>query len=365
MDFTQEIAALPSFIHQGIYHAARGLTPLSRSLAGMDDPALRASCEQYHAFVTDLLSDMYDHPEAYFLPVMMLENFCGGKKVNGMKQRFPAKTKSILAQSRNAVHGYLTLLCLLGRHGVLQGDTLCVHPENMPSIAKQVSTTTSPISLEKRLAALARVGFVMSDIGFVSANHPGMFPALCALAQRDDKLSGFNFFAFTCAEFRNIGKKYKPTYEDYFQPLCADQRAKALALHDFALHHKLNPTISTFWKVDYKYRGVQVMCVSSAGDCETKLDIRLVGTYNWDDPALINDRLALTPPAFQRHALRHVWHCDACSTSHLGRFVTVLGKRQRVCGGGVIGFRWGNPTDEDIASIERMIQLRREIIDEI
>ncbi|MFV0400816.1 MAG: hypothetical protein ACK5LX_09410 [Oscillospiraceae bacterium] len=365
MDFTVERTDFPSAIHKNIYFTARCVTPLEYSLPGVEDEALRESCRQYHAFVMTLFSDMYDDPGAYELPVGQLEEFCCGRKINGMKQKYPGKAKSVLAQMRNSVHGYLYLLCILGKNGELHGEVLTIPPEAMAEAKKRVNTSVSPIPLEKRLRALERIGLAKTEDGFVSTHYPSMFPAMCGLAAKGEKYSGFDFFNFCNADFRNLATKYKPSYEDYFRPLPRELRERAIDLHGFALENKLRPVIGTFWKVEYKYRGVQVMCIGSAGDCESKLDVRITCTYSWDDPALINDRLAAQPAEFRQYALRHVHRCNACSTNHLGRFVTVLGKRQRVCGGGVIGFRWGNPSDGDMECIRKIIELRREIIDEI
>ncbi len=362
MDFARELVDFPSAVHRLIYFAARGLTPPEKSLPGVADPDMRASCAAYRGFLLDMLSDMYDNPEAYRLPVLELERFLDGRKRNDVKQKFPARTKAVLSRTRNAVHGYMLLLCMLGLSGTPRGDALTVPAEAFPAIEKRVNGPTSPIPLDARLAALTRVGFLKTGDGFRAQARPNLFPALCALAKKTGgKLSGFEFFAFCNAEFRALGAKYRPTPEDYFSPLVRERRAAAATLDDIAAKNGLHSVISTFWKADYKYRGAQAFCVNSF---EGELDIRVTETYNWDDPALINDRLAKESPAFQRDALRHVWRCDACATTHLGRFVTVLGKRQRVCGGGVIGFRWRNPTPEDIRVIERLIELRCEIIDE-
>jgi hypothetical protein len=402
MDFANELSEFPSAVHKCIYAAARGLTPAERSIDFVKDSEMRASCIEYHAFITDMLSDMYDYPDEYYLPVLALENFCGGKKINGMKQKYPSKTKNIIAQTRNSVGGYIKLLHLLGRSGELINKTLSIPAAEIENIEKQVNTTVSPISLDARLKALSRIGLKAcggdigadagggvgddicmgssgdvsddicinvdssgGDINFISTRYPNMFPAMRALAQKADKQSGFDYFAFQTLEFRNIERKFKPTYVDYYNPLTAEQCKQANALHEFATANKINPVISTFWKVDYKYRGVHVMCIGTEGDHERLLDIRIFSTYNWDDSALINTRLAKEPPDFQKQALRHVWRCNACSTSHLGRFVTVLGKRQRVCGGGLIGFRWYNPSDGDLEQIKRHIKIRCEIIDEL
>ena len=50
--------------------------------------SLKLSCEAYHRFVLDMLSDMYEFPKAYELPVLELEHFLDGRKLNGISLRF-------------------------------------------------------------------------------------------------------------------------------------------------------------------------------------------------------------------------------------------------------------------------------------
>lgn len=364
MDFTTELTTFESTVHQVIYAAARGLAPLEVTLPSVPEE-LREACTALHDFMVDMHSDMYDHPEAYALPVLALEAYCGGRTVNAMKQKAPSKTKGVLAQTRNVVQGYIGLLYWLGRLGTVREGGLAVSGEDLAVIGPRVSTSTSPIALEVRLKALERVGLLQVEGGFASGRYPQMFAALHAMAQRADKQSGFPYFAFGTADFRALGPKYKPAPEDYFWPLITAQREDALALHAFALAKGLKPTIQTFWKVDYKYRATQVMCIGSEWDFERMLDIRIVGTYAWDDPELINGRLRREPEQFQRTVLRNVWRCDACSTTHLAAFVTILGRRQRVCGGGMIGFRFRNPGTEEMAVLRRLVELRVEILEEL
>ena len=59
--------------------------PLSRTLEAVSEPALRESCIELHSFVLDMLSDMYEHPEAYYLPVMKIEDFLDGKPIHIVK----------------------------------------------------------------------------------------------------------------------------------------------------------------------------------------------------------------------------------------------------------------------------------------
>lgn len=362
MDFNLELTEFPSTVHRNIYCAARQLTPLARSVAGITDGALKASCEAYHAFTLEMLSDMYEHPEAYGLPVMELEKFLGGKKLNSVRRKYPAQTEKLRSQTYNAVNGYQVFLCALARESEVQGGALLLPPGVLEAAGKRACGPSSPIPLNQRLEALKRVGLLPEGDRLVSVRHPDMFAGMCALAKSSEKMSSFGYFAFQNLEFRNIGAKYKPAYEDYMNPLVAARRAIADEIHGSALALKARPACNTFWKVDYKYKGAQVMCLENEhGD----LGIRITGTYGWDDPALINSRLEGESPEFGKYILRHIWGCTGCSTTHLGAFATILGQKRRVCMSGGIGFRWWNPTAGDLEAIQKCLAFRCEIIDEL
>ena len=362
MDFTGELTVFPSMVHRNIYSAARQISPLDRSLCGMEDGSRKDSCKAFHAFILEMLSDMYENPEAYGLPVYLLENFLNGRKLNGVKRKQPAHTEKIRSQTYNAVNGYQVLLCLMGRSGELEGDVLTIPQKALDDMAKRSSGPSSPINLSTRLKGLGRVGLIQKGESFVSARYPDMFLGMCALAKSSENMNSFGYFAFQNLEFRNIQTRYKPTYEDYTNPLTAGRRAVADEIYSCALKEKAKPACNTFWKVDYKYAGAQVMCLENDhGD----LIIRITATYSWDDPALINNRLTGESPKFQHYILRHLWGCTGCSTSHLGAFAYVLGHKRRVCMGGGIGFKWTNPTHEDVDAIRKCIAFRCRIIDEL
>lgn len=363
MDFSKELTVFPSVVHKIIYSSAREIIPLEHSLSGIDDASLRSSCEEYHQFIMDMLSDMYEFPEAYELPALELEHFLDGRKLNGMKQKYPSKTKSILSHTRNTVDRYMALLSKIAYMGTPYEDRLDLSSEVYPIIEKAINTSTSPISCEKRFKALSRIGLKQVDTGFISVKHPNMFPGLCALAQKTKgNTSGFSFYNFTKIDFRNINKNYKPSYMDYYLPLIKERQKTAFQLHEIAKQYGCREQINTFLKVDYKYNGTQVMLVDSS---EGNVHVRLTETYAWNDSSLINERLRRESVEFQKQALRHLWRCNACSTSHLGQYIDVLGKKNRVCGGGGIGFQWDNPSVEDIEMIKRLIEMRCDIINEL
>lgn len=361
MDFSIELREFPSAVHHRIYDAARKITPPDISLAGMRDASLRASCLQLHGLFMDMLSDMYESPAAYGLPVGALEAHLGGRKVNGVKRKQPSKTKRILSETYNAVSGYQVLLCLLGKLGRPEGGRLILAPDDLEAIAKKVNSSNSPIPLDTRMEGLGRVGLTLREGVLTADGHPGALDGLRALATSFDKMNSFGYFAFQNLEFRNIEKPYKPTYEDYVRPLSAERRAMADALNAAALSMGLKPYCNTFWKIDYKHRSTQVLCLENA---DGALAARIPETYGWDDMRLIERRLAAEDGAFQSYILKHLWGCTGCSTSHLGGFVTLLGKRRRVCLSGGIGFRWRDPAPEDMPAIEKCLAFRRDIIDE-
>lgn len=240
---------------------------------------------------------------------------------------------------------------------------LTLSPGDLEKVRNYFKLKEDNILSSPLLKGLTRVGFKPFGDGFVSTRYPNMFAALCALANRCEKASGFPYFLFCNLEFRNITQKnWWPCVADYFEPLFASQRQTAEELHAFALEHKLRPEISTYWKVGYLYKGKKVMWLSSH-DC--RLGVNVLGTAAHEDHALINSRLEGESPEFQRQALIHVHRCDACATTHLGVFVWVLGKKQRVCGAGEIAFRWYHPDEKAIDIAKQLIRFRMQIIDEL
>lgn len=351
----------PSMVHHIICSSKEQLTPLDHCLSEDLSDEMRNSCIQLHEYVEHLLSDMYDAPEEYGFPVHVLEDFVGSSTVNGMKQKYPSKTKTILSHTRNSVDRYMFTLSLLAYEGTLENDTLVVPKEVYAAIDKKVNTSTSPISLEQRLTALERTGLIETEQGFVCKSYPQMFLSLCTLSQKTKgKSSGFPYFLYSKLDFRNITSNYKPVPSDYFSPLSEDRKYLAYKIHDLLIKAGCKPKISTFFKVEYKYKGKQVIQLDTA---ESTLRVRITDAYAWEEHDEINEKLKMLPIEDQKEALRHVWRCTACSTSHLGMFVTILGHKCRVCGGGQIAFNWEDPVEKEISLMEKLWNMRLELVD--
>lgn len=202
-----------------------------------------------------------------------------------------------------------------------------------------------------------------SKVSFFSSKHPKMFPAMIALAKKTKgTYSGFNFYLFLKSDFRNIMKEYHPTAEDYFAPLSEERKKIGLYIHELALKLGCKIDISTFLKVNYKYKGAQVMLIDTK---DGTLDIRITEVYSWDNQAMFTDLLDKQSDEMKHHADRHLWRCTACATTHVGTMIEFLGRHNRVCGGGQIGFVWNNPITADDEKIQYFLNTRCQIIDEL
>lgn len=364
MDFNVELTEFPSAVHSAIYTKGRGLMPLSRTLDAVVDSVMRESCVALHGFMLDMLSDMYEHPEAYHLPIMEWENFLGGKPMVVVRNEFPKKIKAVEARTRHAAYMYMDVLWRIGDGGQIEGNDFVVSEEELKVISKRANATTSPIPLDKRLEALSRVGFIMEVLPenkyrFISKNYPSIFLALNALSHDD----------FCMLEFRGINSKYKPTHDDFFYPLITGQRELAYELHDFAMERKLRPSTNANWGVVYQYKSKQVMTIRTGSDIDCSLYVGVVAKDKKEDHMVIDNHLGKEPKGFQEQALGLMSGCDAnrclmCSTYSSGNFVTVLGKRHQVCGEGIIRYEWYIPTTADMNMIKRLIEIRCESIDE-
>jgi hypothetical protein len=373
MVFLKSTVDFPTEVHKRIHITALNQTPIEVSLAdtGGADSALVESCRAYYDFIMFMLSDMYENPLEYGLKAGELESFLEGKKVNGMKQKYPSKTKALLSSTYNSVTNIKFFQCL-GEAGTAFEDKMTVAFSDYTNIKKLFDRNLSPksklitneIPYEIRLKSLERIGFAIreNEDGAVitSEKYPNMFIALTKLANSIKRIKTFGEHNFQNCDFRQIFLNYKPGYEDVVQPLDDEKRKVINELDLFLRDKKLIHSCTTFWKINYHYKGEHVFWFETRGN---EFEVRITGVYGWDDHSIMNDILSAQSREFQEYALRHLNYCTACSTSHLGGFVTVLGKRKRVCGGGGIGFRVKSPSSKDIENIKKFIAIRINIID--
>jgi len=298
---------------------------------------------------------------------MKLEEFLDGRDIHEVKREFQVKIKNLDAQVRHAAIRYLDFLWQIGHIGKTEGDTFIVSAERLQEISKRASTSISPISLDNRLEALSRIGFIMetlptNEYRFISKNYPRMFPALHALPYAKSHI----IFVF---DFRNISSHIKLTHDDYFNPLITEQRERAYDIHNFAMERKMRLSTNANWGVVYHYKSKQVMTIKTNDNIGHFLGVGVVAKDKTEAHTVIDKHLGKESQDFQEYALQRMSGCDAnqclmCSTYSSGNYVTVLGKRHQVCGEGVISYDWHEPVEADMAMIKRLIEIRCEHINE-
>ena len=117
-----------------------------------------------------------------------------------------------------------------------------------------------------------------------------------ALADSAKDIKTFGEENFRACEFRQIFSRYIPKYQDVVQTLDEPQRELCDAIHKYLLSMKARPSCTTYWKVNYKYKGDQIVQISTEG---VELKVMINGVYWWtNDVDLLNRRLIKKEEAF-------------------------------------------------------------------
>ncbi len=353
------------------------LTPLSVSLKNTEkeDQNLISSCKEFYRFKKSMLEDMYENWEVYGLPTGELERYLNGRKVNGVKQSGKSEYKKVcklLSDAYNADQSYSNFLYDIALNGVYQEGKLYIEKEVFKQIqmiydgqlSKKKNLINMVIPYDTRLKAFERNGLTLhvhdDNIIISSETYPNMLLAMSQLAKSGNKVKTFGRFNFDNCEFRQIFKPYSPCYEDVVRTLLDERIKVSNHIHLYLEEKHIKPKCETYWKVNYKYKGTQLLQIATNGE---DFRVRITLAYWWDESDLLNSRLEKLDTEIQRYCLRNLNYCVGCSISHKGGIAVILGKRKRLCGG--IGIDINNPTVKELENIKRFIEIRCEIIDEV
>ncbi len=353
------------------------LTPLSVSLKNTEkeDRNLINSCKEFYRFKKNMLEDMYKNWEIYGLPTGELENYLKGRKVNGVKQSSPSEYRKVcklLSDAYNADQSYSNFLYEIALTGVFQDEKLYLEKEAFGQIQRNYDSRLSKkknlvnmvIPYDMRLKALERNGVTLKvheDNMIVSSEtYPKMLLAMSLLAKSGNRVKTFGRFNFDNCEFRQIFYPYTPCYEDVVRTLLEERIQVSNHINSYLEEKHIKPKCETYWKVNYKYKGTQLLQIAANGE---NLRVRITLAYWWDDSELVNSRLEQLEPEMQQYCLRNLNYCVGCSISHKGGIAVVLGQRKRLCGG--IGIDIDNPTKEELEYIKVLIEIRCDIINEV
>jgi hypothetical protein len=364
----------PSMIHRIVHWNAVRLTPLEKSTAGIADASLLESCRDCYGFFVDLLRDMWQNPTGWGVTPGEYEAAGCDCKPAQLRQ-LPKKVQDFRVVTQHFVEDYMHLLRSLALFGSPRGEGLDLTKEGWDMIRRHFDKNFSKkvniagvIPLETRLEALRGAGLQVAvhpaGASVTSETHPKMFAAMSVLAksayaaQVTKKKSEvvFGEHNFCCCDFRQMKAPYNPTWEDVFQPLPDNDRAVAEAVHAAALELKCRPSVVTFWKVNYHYKGAHIMTFYAPGP-ENAAEFRVDGSHRTEYLSAIEAEGA----DFAKYFRCHLTYCRACSPSHIGMKWNVLGHIVRLCIGP--NFKAVAPQEADLPYIRKMIALRMAEVD--
>ena len=308
-------------------------------------------------------------PEAYHLGSGQLEDFLKGSNYSAVKQPQKSKVEKIYSQTRGRLTSYDDFLYDLGRLGAYDGTRLVLDPsatQELLSIYTGKGTNHCLINLAERIQAFARQGLVITQDGekiYASyPSYPTILSVMSRLAQAGKGVKPFGMHNFSYCDFRALIGKYTPTLEDVIRPLPPDVQKVMRTLDEYARQYRCIPSCTTYWKINYKYKSSQVMCLS-VDEYDNDLGrVRVTGVYSDKEKDALLPLVASLGEEFTRYFMRHLNYCTACAGSHLGRITPIFGQNKRLCAG--IGLNVRCPKEQDIAFIQSFIAIRQQTIEQ-
>jgi len=172
----------PTFVHELVWWEGISLTPLEMSLAGLktDDPALLESCESLHGFFAELLEDMYQHPDAYYLNAGEYESFLNGKSEFEARRENKKKHNNARSKCYSLTGFHQLFLMEVSRCGEVIGDRLVVNS------ALKVVGTGAVIGFEPVIGI-----FVSQEYVVLHHSFQGGIGGIAVVAMGDHEFSGW------------------------------------------------------------------------------------------------------------------------------------------------------------------------------
>lgn len=272
MDLFIDQNEFPSITHHSIWHAAMSMATLYEvipsNMSIEEAAAFRLGEESLYRFMRDMFVDMYDHPEAYDIPVGAYDLYMDGRDRRSLGHKNDPKESRLRNQFQQAIQFYQKLLFEMGIHGKVYDDSLSIEPTIMDEMINKHNLRLIRGTQSMRLSALERLGMKIqrSDnaIVFKNTRYPEMFTALITLAR-----AGRGVLALTNVlrcDFRGLIKGFKPGLEDVVANLPGQLRDNILMMDLYiqelgakiSIHPLKNTTLYSPWKVIYTREGKSI-----------------------------------------------------------------------------------------------------------
>jgi hypothetical protein len=108
----------PITTHKSIWHAAVFMAPfrevIPTQVTGRETDNLQEGEKNLYQFMTDLYSDMYDNPEAYYLPADEYDNFMKSREGKNLTDKDKLKESLLRNKFQRAIQFYQKLVLSRG-----------------------------------------------------------------------------------------------------------------------------------------------------------------------------------------------------------------------------------------------------------
>jgi hypothetical protein len=358
----------PTFIHQLVWWDRICLTPLDDSIPGLaqSDPALIESCKSLHGAMRELLEDMYQHPDAYYLNPGEYEAFLNGRSVIEARRENREKHNQARSKCYWLAGFHWRFLMDASRCGEVTGAGLVMRSEDYAGVVKKAAKSPflKGVDVNTRIAALSRAGFEVKQGGegvvLTYPKAPEIFLAMNRLSRAGEADKTYGALNFHCCNFQQIEKAYIPDFPLVIHVLDEPAQRMAQRLNQYAARLKMTPKCYVVWKMNYSYKG-QVAFRFGVEYADYVVHVNL--GLNDAELAHFEKLIHAQPQEMQNFYARHLnvcKNCGYCENVNAGSRYMILGHSRRTCGFPALEIT--NPDEEQTGYIEKFIDLRLETI---
>lgn len=372
MPFVNKQKEFQTEVNKKIGLLINNVIPLSESLT--DDFTIKIgeeiaeSCKDYYYFYTDMLRDMYDNPDEYYLNAGMYEYVLNGRKYYAVRRS--EGDNSVKKCPTDLQRSFFLFLINIGLHGELLDNSLSIKSSFFNKLVNQsVKNKAKDYLIKKpleRVYMLERVGLCIQYIGdwvhITNNKYPKMFPVLCALAKNTTEES------FLICPLKSITGDFKPDYTCSTRIMSEEEKG---IINEIIEHinkqHKIKAEYG-FGSISWNRKGKSLISLGYKEPAPFQspiFTISIMGIYSWNDPSYYLSAIENVSEELKKYFVSHLKYCQACSPNgpcH-NNFYTIFGKTKRLCGG-VCFIIDKNIQKNNLSYIKQIIDIRLKIAKE-
>lgn len=366
MTFDINQNTFPSTTHKSIWHTAVYMAPFNEvipaNLPAEQSLDLIEGEKSFYQFILDLYSDMYNNPEAYYIPILEYDSFMNSKVGKDFTDKDKKQESKLRNKFQKAIQFYQKLLFEIGSKAQpeLGSYNLLIDKSILYDALSKHNLNIVLKDSEKRISALSNLGMVIdisgNKITISNIRYTKMLIALSALCKADNKK--YLLTNFLRCDFRGLNNSYKPEFNDIISILPNKFKKTVLDMNDYMQAIKCtysaeplkNTTLQSDFKLLYKLNGKLIYSFNADTD-----SLKTFAYFNHHDNIsrmgyLLKD---------ESESL-FAWFYDRIPTSICScknnKLVDIGGRTKRICGL-MNRIDVTNPSDENMKNLKNVLQL--------